>query len=162
MKKNITAQNGAIGIRLTALGYAMKASPGPEIKHITDRPIHARCCTPRNKRVEGDAADLPDSATDSTDTPCWCAMNPSTLKMAKPAYSDVKLLMLAMITQSLQQETESGPETRVQPEKVQFTPSRDRTVLLTSPKAATRVTTATAEQSRAQPVWGVLTCNSCW
>ncbi len=29
MKKKSTAQNGATGIRLTAFGYAMNASPGP-------------------------------------------------------------------------------------------------------------------------------------
>ena len=44
---------------------------------------------------------LPDSATSSTDTPCSCAMKPSTWKMMKPAKMLVPLLTVAKIMQSL-------------------------------------------------------------
>ncbi len=64
--------------------------------------IHTNFCPPR---AEGwslfRTLVIPDSATSSTDTPCSWAMNPRTLKMTNPAYSDVKLFIPAINTQSL-------------------------------------------------------------
>ena len=71
MKKNITAQNGEMGIWAIPSGYTTKARPGPEV------------------------------ATSETSLPETCAMKPSTLKMTKPANTLVLQFMIDTIMASL-------------------------------------------------------------
>ena len=71
MKKNITAQNGEIGIWAIPSGYTTKASPGPDV------------------------------ATSLTSLPETWAMKPNTLKITKPANTLVLQFMTDTIMASL-------------------------------------------------------------
>lgn len=88
--KKKTAQSCGSGIRDTARGKAMNASPGPT-KTVEKWLLFFWLGL--KKRFSWDYIQQlpPDSATSDIATPCSLAMNPSTEKMANPATKLVRL-----------------------------------------------------------------------